>query len=67
MEIHAKAEITILFLHKEHRGSMQRMAWTYKSDTEMLVQKLVQFAEFRLQQRIDCTRWRFGTFHKVDL
>src|ERR1700719_3081142 len=38
----------------------------YKIDVEMLVQKLVQFAEFGLRQRIDCTRWRFGAFHEVD-
>src|ERR1700731_4254417 len=38
----------------------------YKSDAEMLVQKLMQFAEFGLRQRIDHTRWRFGAFHEVD-
>ena len=66
MEIHTKAEITILFPHKEHRGSMWRTAQTYKSNAEVLIQKLVQFMEFRLRQGIDRTRWRFGSFHKVD-
>ena len=66
-EVHAKAEITVLFPHEEHRGSVRRMARTYKSDAEMLVQELAQLAEFGLRQRIDRTRWRFGTFHEVDL
>ena len=66
MEIHAEAEITVLFPHEEHRGSVRRMARTYKSDAEVLVQKLMQFAEFGLQQGIDRTRWRFSSFHKVD-
>src|ERR1700730_8332390 len=46
MEIHAKVEITILFPHKEHRGSVQRTARTYKFNVEMLVQELAQLVEF---------------------
>ena len=48
MKINTETEIAILFLDKEHRGSMQRMAQMYKSNAEMLVQKLVEFAEFGL-------------------
>ena len=48
MEINTETEIAILFLDKEHRGSVQRTAWMYKSNAEMLVQKLMEFAEFRL-------------------
>ena len=66
-EIHTKVEITVLFPHEEHRGSVWRMAQTYKSDAEMLVQELAQLVEFGLRQRIDRTRWRFGAFHEVDL
>jgi len=46
MEINTETEIAILFPDKEHRGSMQRMAQTYKSNVEMLVQKLAEFTEF---------------------
>src|SRR6202045_3577682 len=66
-EVHAKAEITILFPHEEHRSSVRRTARTYKSNAEMLVQELAQLAEFGLRQGIDRTRWRFSAFHEVDL
>ena len=41
-------EIAILFPDKEHRGFVQRTAQMYKSDAEMLVQKLAEFTEFGL-------------------
>ena len=47
-EINTEMEIAILFLDKEHRGSVWRMAQMYKSDVEMLIQKLTEFTEFRL-------------------
>ena len=47
-EINTETEIAILFPNKEHRGSMWRTARMYKSDAEMLVQKLAEFTEFGL-------------------
>ena len=47
-EINTEMEIAILFPNKEHRGSMWTTARTYKSDAEMLIQKLAEFTEFRL-------------------
>ena len=48
MEINTKMKIAILSPDKEHRSSMWRMAQMYKSDVEMLIQKLMEFAELGL-------------------
>ena len=66
MEINTKMKIAILFPDKEHQSSVWRMAWMYKSDVEMLVQKLAEFMEFRLQQGVNCTQQRGSALHEVD-
>ena len=67
MEVCTEMEETVLFLDEEHWCFMWRMTWMDKSDMEMLIQKLMEFMEFGLQQGINHTRWMRCSIHKVDL